>query len=98
MTTEFESDSESASELTERTFTVEEIASTVYQLHDSMDQIKSWSVETTHSLEHAVEELTADGEVERAEGLIDLMALVNTLYRRLTESEEDSLVPLTELR
>jgi hypothetical protein len=91
-------ESESGAESTEETFTVEEIASTVYQLHDSMDEIKSWAVDTTHALEHAVEELTADGEVERAEGLIDLMALVNTLYRRLTESEDDSLVPLTELR
>ncbi|QCC48126.1 hypothetical protein [Halobellus limi] len=90
--------SESNSDSTEETYTVEEIAATVYQLHDSMDEIKSWSVDTTRALEHAVEELTAEGEGERAEGLIDLMVLVNTLYRRLTQREEESLIPLTELR
>lgn len=78
--------------------TEEEVAATVYGVHDTLDEIKAWSIDTADWLEHEIERMNERGEAERAASATELMALVNTVYRRLVESEEDSLIPLTELR
>lgn len=84
------------SEREEGEITPEEVAATVVKVHSLLDDLKEWSVDTVDWIEHE-REYYASTEAEEVE-LDELMAFVNTVYRRLTESEERSLIPLTELR
>lgn len=67
------------------------LAVTAIELHDVMDLFKDWSLKSIDALEHAVEEV--DAESDDYDQHIDAMRIVHSVYRRLVESEADSLQP-----
>ncbi|MFC6717940.1 hypothetical protein ACFQGT_09895 [Natrialbaceae archaeon GCM10025810] len=60
-----------------------EIAENVRTIHESLDLLKAWSLDTAEWLEEEQQRLEAEGEAEYADELTDLMLYVNTVFLRI---------------
>lgn len=74
--------------------TPEEIAGVVVEMHDTMDEIKEWSLSVVQFLEEEIERFHAEGDDGAVDATVALMEFTHTLHRRIVEGEEASLMPL----
>jgi hypothetical protein len=73
---------------------LENIEAVALEGHGSLDSLQAWAISTMHYLEHEAE--YAELELESAglaSDIVEVMVLIHTLYRRITEPAGLAAVP-----
>lgn len=65
-----------------------QVAEDVNTVHESLDRLKEWSLETIEWLASEHERLVEDGETEYATEIEDLMLYVQTVFLRLEYGDQ----------